>query len=188
MGCWWQRSIAELAWVWLVVSDRGCGLKVLRKVWVRVSLKGPYGVLVAVLDRGTGWEVWSRVSVWVWLEVSDCGCGRKVLRKVLRKVSLGPGASLVLSDHGCCRGVSLRVLAEVWLGAFDRGCRWKVSQEALPRVSLMLLDPGCGRGMWRRVSLTVWCGGGEAGSRLWQGGVAHVAQQSLLLMNFCVAT
>ena len=32
--------------------------------------------------------------------------------------------------------------------------------------------------------MTVWCGGGEAGSRLWQGGVAHVAQQSLLLINF----
>ena len=43
-------------------------------------------------------------------------------------------------------------------------------------------------GMWRRVSMTVWCGGGEAGSRLWQGGVAHVAQQSLLLIIFFVAT
>ena len=53
----------------------------------------------------------------------------------------------------------LRVSAEVWLGAFDRGCRWKVSQEVLPGVSLMLFDPGCGRGMWRRVSLTVWYGG-----------------------------
>ena len=90
MGCWWQRSIAELAWVWLVVSDRGCGRKVLRKVWVRVSLKGPYGVLVAVLDRGTGWEVWSRVSVWV------C-CGRC-------RLGLGPRWCCRITDvAGGCR-------------------------------------------------------------------------------------
>ena len=37
--------------------------------------------------------------------------------------------------------VSLRVLAEVWPGGgFDRGCRWKVSQEVSLSVSLMLFD------------------------------------------------
>ena len=48
----------------------------------RVSLKASYGVLVAALDRRTGWEVLRRVLAWVSLVVSDRGCGRNVLRKV----------------------------------------------------------------------------------------------------------
>ena len=41
-----------------MVSDRGCGRKVLRKVSLRVVLlKVSYGALVAALDRGAGLEV-----------------------------------------------------------------------------------------------------------------------------------
>ena len=58
------------------------------RVSSRVSLKVSYGVLVAVLDRGTGWEVQSRVWTWVSLVVSDRGCGRKVLQKVSLGLSL----------------------------------------------------------------------------------------------------
>ena len=97
VGCWWQCLIPELvgrcsercrwealprvsAWVSLVVSDRGCGWKVLwkvlREVLLRVSLKLSYAVLVAASDRRTGWEV----------SLPRSDGGGKVLRKVLRKV------------------------------------------------------------------------------------------------------
>ena len=55
------------------------------------------------------------------------------MEKVLRKVLHG-GVWLVVSLRVSLER-SLKVWAEVWLGAFDRGCRWKVSQEVSPVVS-----------------------------------------------------
>ena len=98
-----------------------------------------WGVAEGVVEGvvwGVGGSVGLRVLRRVSLVVSNRGCGRKVLR-------------------GCgwlCRGGP----AEVWLGAFDRGCRWKMSQEVSPVVSpvspigleflgvlLVVLDCGC---------------------------------------------
>ena len=45
--------------------------KVLRKVSLGVPLKVSYGMLVAALDRGAGWAVWSRVLARVSLVVSN---------------------------------------------------------------------------------------------------------------------
>ena len=72
-----------------------------------------YGVLVTVLDRGTGWEVWSRVSAWVLVVVSDSGCGRKVSLGVPLKVS--SGVLVAALDRRTCWEVLPRV---------SDGCRW----------------------------------------------------------------
>ena len=83
-----------------------------------MSLKVSYGVLVAVLDRGTGWEVWSRVSAWVSLVVFDRECGRK---------GVAEGVTWGVPGVGCPGWeVSRRVLCGVSLVVFDRGFGWEV--------------------------------------------------------------
>ena len=107
--------------MFLVVSERGCGWKVSRRMLLGLLL----GVSMVVLDPGMGWEVSRRVlgCRWLWSEgvlwkVSallvifdcvggvllvevDCGCGWKALRRVLSRVSL------VVGDRKCCGGCRL---------------------------------------------------------------------------------
>ena len=78
---------------------------------LKVSLKVSYGVLVAMLDRGTRWEVCSRVSAWVSLVVSDPGCGWNVLGE---SVAWGCRWQRWIAEPvgRCCQGGR-------------RGCRWR---------------------------------------------------------------
>ena len=106
----------------LGVRDREISRIVAGGVSSRVSLKVSYGVLVAVLDRGTGWEVWSRVSAWVSLVVFDRECGRK---------GVAEGVTWGVPDVGCP-------------GVVGSPCGWEVSRRVLCGVSLVVFDRGFG--------------------------------------------
>ena len=60
----WQGGVGQSLRVslgmFLVVSDRGCGWKVSRRMLLGLLL----GVSMVVLDRGMGWEVSWRVLGW----------------------------------------------------------------------------------------------------------------------------
>ena len=94
------RMVAMSPWVSLVVSDRGCGRKVLQKVSQEVS-----PVVSPVSPIGLGF-------LGVSLVVFDCVCGCGVL--------------LVVLDCGCGWEVSRAVLCGVLLVVFDRGFGWEV--------------------------------------------------------------
>ena len=129
-------------------------------------------MLVAVLDRGNGWEVWSRVSAWVLVVVSDRVCGRKVLRKVSLAVLLvwfdrgiGWEVSVRVYGMGCWWLEGVAELQGVGWGVADG---WKVSRRVSPGVSvgvlLVVYDcyvvgkccPGCN---WCRVLARIWVNG-----------------------------